>query len=295
MRALKYMLFATVVLLAACVKKPLQLPQPVPPETPSRLAIAIDWQNIPESFDIGSLMLSVADTTMEIPLNEQPDTLALNPGTYLISCYTHASGITIQNQKATIQEDENGNNIPNSGAFFSSHQEVVIAANKTTFASVLPLQQNHFIWIVFDIIKPNTEVVVVDSISGALLHTASTYNIPTGALEGGKATAFKGLDSCGIHIFGITGSEYIIDLVVYRTHSTPVAIQYNVGDYFLDAESNYTVPQRINLEVNMTQDTTMMSKSAQGFTQQSRQVPGAADFLRFPKERPVWSSAEWKK
>ena len=167
---------ALLLTLGGCVKD--ELHDTPHPDTGS-IAVTADWTDRGEGVDIPAewTVTMGGYTGTETGATHSPDYL-FNPGSYTLAVYNPADGITVSGTTATVAAADGGCIVNTPGWFFTSVQEVAIAADTDYSLTAAMHQQVRELTLM---IEPAGDAADrIESIGGTLSGAAGTLDFATG-------------------------------------------------------------------------------------------------------------------
>lgn len=167
---------ALLLTLGGCVKD--ELHDTPHPDTGS-IAVTADWTGRGEGVDIPAewTVTMGGYTGTETGATHSPDYL-FNPGSYTLAVYNPADGITVSGMTAAVAAADGGCIVNTPGWFFTSVQEVAIAADTDYSLTAVMHQQVRELTLV---IEPTGDAADrIESIGGTLSGAAGTLDFATG-------------------------------------------------------------------------------------------------------------------
>lgn len=167
---------ALLLTLGGCVKD--ELHDTPHPDTGS-IAVTADWTGRGEGVDIpAEWTVTMGDYTgTETGATHSPDYL-FNPGSYTLAVYNPADGITVSGTTAAVAAADGGFIVNTPGWFFTSVQEVAIAADTDYSLTAAMHQQVRELTLM---IEPAGDAADrIESITGTLSGAAGTLDFATG-------------------------------------------------------------------------------------------------------------------
>lgn len=167
---------ALLLTLGGCVKD--ELHDTPHPDTGS-IAVTADWTGRGEGVDIpAEWTVTMGDYTgTETGATHSPDYL-FNPGSYTLAVYNPADGITVSGTTAAVAAADGGCIVNTPGWFFTSVQEVAIAADTDYSLTAVMHQQVRELTLM---IEPAGDAADrIESIGGTLSGAAGTLDFATG-------------------------------------------------------------------------------------------------------------------
>lgn len=167
---------ALLLTLGGCVKD--ELHDTPHPDTGS-IAVTADWTGRGEGVDIPAewTVTMGGYTGTETGATHSPDYL-FNPGSYTLAVYNPADGITVSGTTAAVAAADGGCIVNTPGWFFTSVQEVAIAADTDYSLTAAMHQQVRELTLV---IEPTGDAADrIESIGGTLSGAAGTLDFATG-------------------------------------------------------------------------------------------------------------------
>ena len=167
---------ALLLTLGGCVKD--ELHDTPHPDTGS-IAVTADWTGRGEDVDIPAewTVTMGGYTGTETGATHSPDYL-FNPGSYTLAVYNPADGITVSGTTAAVAAADGGCIVNTPGWFFTSVQEVAIAADTDYSLTAVMHQQVRELTLM---IEPAGDAADrIESITGTLSGAAGTLDFATG-------------------------------------------------------------------------------------------------------------------
>ena len=167
---------ALLLTLGGCVKD--ELHDTPHPDTGS-IAVTADWTGRGEGVDIPAewTVTMGGYTGTETDATHSPDYL-FNPGSYTLAVYNPADGITVSGTTATVAAADGGCIVNTPGWFFTSVQEVAIAADTDYSLTAVMHQQVRELTLM---IEPAGDAADrIESIGGTLSGAAGSLDFATG-------------------------------------------------------------------------------------------------------------------
>lgn len=167
---------ALLLTLGGCVKD--ELHDTPHPDTGS-IAVTADWTGRGEGVDIPAewTVTMGGYTGTETGATHSPDYL-FNPGSYTLAVYNPADGITVSGTTATVAAADGGCIVNTPGWFFTSVQEVAIAADTDYSLTAIMHQQVRELTLM---IEPAGDAADrIESIGGTLSGAAGSLDFATG-------------------------------------------------------------------------------------------------------------------
>ena len=167
---------ALLLTLGGCVKD--ELHDTPHPDTGS-IAVTADWTGRGEGVDIPAewTVTMGGYTGTETGATHSPDYL-FNPGSYTLAVYNPADGITVSGMTAAVAAADGGCIVNTPGWFFTSVQEVAIAADTDYSLTAVMHQQVRELTLM---IEPAGDAAErIESIGGTLSGAAGTLDFATG-------------------------------------------------------------------------------------------------------------------
>ena len=167
---------ALLLTLGGCVKD--ELHDTPHPDTGS-IAVTVDWTGRSEGVDIPAewTVTMGGYTGTETGATHSPDYL-FNPGSYTLAVYNPADGITVSGMTAAVAAADGGCIVNTPGWFFTSVQEVAIAADTDYSLTAVMHQQVRELTLM---IEPAGDAAErIESIGGTLSGAAGTLDFATG-------------------------------------------------------------------------------------------------------------------
>ena len=167
---------ALLLTLGGCVKD--ELHDTPHPDT-GKVTVTADWSDRGEGVDIPAewTVTMGGYTGTETGATHSPDYL-FNPGSYTLAVYNPADGITVSGMTAAVAAADGGCIVNTPGWFFTSVQEVAIAADTDYSLTAVMHQQVRELTLM---IEPAGDAAErIESIGGTLSGAAGTLDFATG-------------------------------------------------------------------------------------------------------------------